>query len=169
MWAGVCMIWDISFPYALPIRVFVRYKDLLSCNHLSCLFFSAKSSFAIFQTEERILRKAQKFTSYLQNLPSLFAFLGPLATRHQKNVSQADIWHRNQNRILKWLSYIWGGKFCWKLPIIWSCWYFSRKKNRTAKIPASLERIWREQWNQKLEESVQYWWQAVQFSLKLTL
>lgn len=55
---GAVCVWyrTLVFPYILPLRFFVRYEDLLSCNHLSCFFFSSffssKSSFAIFKQRE---------------------------------------------------------------------------------------------------------------------
>lgn len=106
---GVVCAWyrTLVFPYILLLRFFVRYEDLLSCSHLSCFFFFfpffLQKIICHFQTEGRILRKAQESTSYLQNPQSLFAFSGPLADYDQKNALQTDIWCRNQNTVLKQL------------------------------------------------------------------
>lgn len=65
------MIWDISFPYTLPIRVFVRYKDLLSCNHLSCLFFFLQELICHFSNRGKNIKESTKVHFFLAE-PSIF-------------------------------------------------------------------------------------------------
>lgn len=87
MWGGVCMIWDINFPYILlDFLLDVRtYYCATICLIFFKIVFSPPKAHLPFSNRGKNIKKSRK-VQFLQNPQSLFAFLGPLATHDQKNV-----------------------------------------------------------------------------------